>query len=244
MVGVVGCRLFRLLNIAHRGASHKFPENTLQAFAAAIQAGADMCELDVQLSRDGIPIVIHDDTVDRTTDGHGAAAALTLAEIKRLDAGIRFGPGFAGARVPTLEEVLIEVAGRCRLNVELKGPGTSLEVCRLLRQYGQLETSIVSSFDWAALQEARSFESAIALGVLADRAPDTMLDAARGLDAFSVHPRWNLLTQTLSNSAHRSGLQVLVWTVDDPARMKRMIALGADGIMTNCPDRLSALIAD
>ncbi len=141
-----------MLIIAHRGASGEFPENTLPAFAAAIEAGAQMCELDVQLTRDGAAVVIHDETVDRTTNGTGAVAAMSLAEIRRLDAGVKFGARFAGTRIPTLEEVLTLVRGRCALNVELKSAGVEREVCRLLRAHEALSsTTIVSSFDWDAL---------------------------------------------------------------------------------------------
>ena len=109
-----------MLNIAHRGASGRFPENTLAAFAAAIEAGAQMCELDVQLTRDGAVVVMHDDTVDRTTDGRGAVRGMTLEELKRLDAGVRFGNEFSGERIPTLEEVFALTRGRCGLNIEIK----------------------------------------------------------------------------------------------------------------------------
>ncbi len=113
-----------MLNIAHRGASGTFPENTLSAFRAAIDAGADMCELDVQLTRDGTVVVIHDDTVDRTTDGNGEVAELTLEEIKRLDAGAKFkGGALKDERIPTLDEVFALTTGKCGLNIELKGAG-------------------------------------------------------------------------------------------------------------------------
>src|SRR5271156_4282030 len=117
-----------VLNIAHRGASGTFPENTLAAFRAAIDAGADMCELDVHLTRDGVVVVIHDEEVDRTTDGKGRVAEMTLAEIKRLDAGARYDRRFTGETIPTLEEVFDLVEGRCSLNIELKGAGVETKV--------------------------------------------------------------------------------------------------------------------
>jgi glycerophosphoryl diester phosphodiesterase len=229
-----------LLNIGHRGASGEFPENTLPAFAAAIEAGAQMCELDVQLSRDGIAIVIHDETVNRTTNGVGAVAAMSLAELRALDAGIRFGAGFAGTRVPTLEEVLTLVKGRCALNVELKSADVEREVCRLLRAHGAISETIVSSFDWDALAAARRLEPALRLGVVADKRPDAMLAAAARLGAASVNPRFNLVTPALVGQGHRGGFKLLVWTVDKADEMDRMIALGVDGIMTNYPARLAA----
>jgi glycerophosphoryl diester phosphodiesterase len=233
----------RLLNIAHRGASGDFPENTLPAFAAAIEAGAQMCELDVQLTADAAVVVIHDETVNRTTNGAGAVSAMTLAEIRRLDAGHKFGAGFAGARVPALEEVLELVKGRCRLNVELKSPGVEREVYRLLRAHGAIAGTIVSSFDWDALAAVRRLEPALSIGVLADRGAEAMFEAAADLRAISVNPRHNMVTPAIVERAHRIGLTVLVWTVDKPAEMRRMIALGVDGIMTNYPGRLSALLS-
>jgi glycerophosphoryl diester phosphodiesterase len=121
-----------VLNIAHRGASGRFPENTLKAFGAAIDAGAQMCELDVQLTSDGALVVIHDETVECTTDGRGAVRSMTLEELKRLDAGVRSGREFKGERIPTLEEVMAISDGRCELNIELKGAGIERKVCELL----------------------------------------------------------------------------------------------------------------
>ncbi len=231
------------MNIAHRGASGDYPENTLVAFAAAIEAGAEMCELDVQLSADGVAVVIHDDTVDRTTDGRGAVASMTLAQLRRLDAGRRFGSRFTGARIPTLDEVFGLAKGRCALNVELKAAGAEREVCRLARAHGALAETIVSSFDWPALGAVRKLEPAMGIGVLADKNPDAMLEEAVRLGAVSVNPRYDMVTRALIERAHQAGLRVLVWTVDRAARMRRMIAMGVDGIMTNYPARLAALLA-
>jgi glycerophosphoryl diester phosphodiesterase len=231
-----------LLIIAHRGASGEFPENTLAAFAAAIEAGAQMWELDVQLTADGVAVVIHDETVDRTTDGRSKVASMSLAEIQRLDAGRKFGAAFAGARVPTLQEVLTLANGRCALNVELKGAGVEREVCRLLRAHGAMADTIVSSFDWDSLAAAREIEPALGLGVLADKRTDAMLEVALRLRAVSVNPRYDMVRPAMVERAHAAGLKVLVWTIDKAARMRQMIAMGVDGIMTNYPARLAALL--
>ncbi len=230
------------MNIAHRGASGDYPENTLVAFAAAIEAGARMCELDVQLSADRVAVVIHDDTVDRTTDGRGAVASMTLAELRRLDAGRRYRPRFTGVRIPTLDEVLSLSKGRCALNLELKAAGVEAEVCRLVRTHDALADTIVSSFDWPALAAVRKLEPALGVGVLADKRAGAMLEEAARLRAVSVNPRYDMVTAELIKRAHNMGLQVMVWTVDRVAQMRRMIAMGVDGIMTNYPARLAALI--
>lgn len=232
------------LNIAHRGASGRFPENTLTAFRAAIDAGADMCELDVQSTRDGVVVVMHDETLERTTDGYGPLAALTLAELKTLN--IVSGPGRApaGERVPTLDEVFAVTRGRCALNIELKSEGVEAAVCRAIHGNGELEQSMVSSFDWSALEQVRALEPEIRIGVLADRAANKMLAAASELKAVAINPRFNLVDAALCAEAHRLGLQVYVWTVDDARMMRSLLDCGVDGIMTNYPERLRAVIGE
>lgn len=233
-----------VMNIAHRGASGTFPENTLAAFRAAIEAGARMCELDVQLSRDRAVVVMHDDTVDRTTDGHGAVADLTLAELRRLDAGARFKDGaIRGERVPTLDEVFEAVAGRCALNVELKEAGFEREVAAIMRKWTAIADSAVSSFDWRALETVRAIEPEIKIGVLAEKNPDKLISAAVRMRAYSVNPRYDMATREFCDRAHREGLMVLTWTVDAPELMRYVIDAGVDGIMTNYPERLRALVS-
>jgi glycerophosphoryl diester phosphodiesterase len=225
----------RVLNIGHRGASKAFPENTLAAFRAACDAGADMCELDVQLSRDGAVVVIHDDTVDRTTNGRGTVAELTLAELKALDAG-------RGERIPTLEEVFATTAGRCGLNVELKIAGIEPQVAEIMRKCEATGTSMVSSFEWGALEAMRTVAPEIRAGVLAEKKPDRMLEAAARLHAYAVNPRCDLATPDFCIAAHARGFKVLVWTVDAPGQMLALIDAGVDGIMTNYPDRMRSVL--
>ncbi len=241
-----------MLNIAHRGASGRFPENTLTAFAAAIEAGAQMCELDVQLTRDGAVVVMHDDTVDRTTDGHGAVRGMTLEELRRLDAGVRFGDEFKGERIPTLEEVFALTSGRCGLNIEIKAAngkgreaGIEAAVCELVSKQivanGALETAMVSSFDWPALAIVRHLEPRIRIGLLASRWPARLVGAAFELRADTINPRSDMVTEDLCIAAHQRNLGVYAWTADEPAEMRRLIACGVDGIMTNYPERLREL---
>jgi glycerophosphoryl diester phosphodiesterase len=225
----------RVLNIAHRGASKAFPENTIAAFRAACAAGADMCELDVQPSRDGVIVVIHDDTVDRTTDGHGAVSSLTLEELKRLDAG-------GGERIPTLDEVFAATAGRCGLNVELKAAGIERKVAAIMRKWNAAETSMVSSFDWGTLEAMRAIAPEIRAGVLAEKKPQRMLEAAARMAAYAVNPRFDLADSELCVAAHKQGCKVLVWTVDSLEVMRKLIAAGVDGIMSNYPDRVRAML--
>ncbi len=234
-----------ILNIAHRGASGTFPENTIAAFRGAIDAGAAMCELDVQLSRDRAIVVIHDDTVDRTTDGHGAVGDMTLAELQALDAGARFaGVSGRGERVPTLDEVFAATSGRCDLNIELKSSGFEAEVYALMRKWDAAGSSMVSSFDWNALAAMRRLDASIKIGVLAETEAPRMLDAARRLAAWSINPRHDMVTPELCERARALGLKVLAWTVDEADRMRGLIGCGVDGIMTNYPARLRDVLSE
>lgn len=230
-----------MLNIAHRGASGRFPENTLRAFNAAIDAGVQMCELDVQLTSDGALVVIHDETVERTTDGNGAVRAMTLVQLKRLDAGVRFRTEFKGERVPTLEEVMTLAEGRCGLNIEIKSAGVEHKVCELIVRRGALATAMISSFDWDALAVVRHFEPRMRVGLLASQWPARLVGAAFELKAESINPRANMVTEDLCIAAHERNLSVYTWTVDEPVEMRRLIAFGVDGIMTNFPERLREL---
>jgi glycerophosphoryl diester phosphodiesterase len=233
-----------VLNIAHRGASGHYPENTLAAFEAAIEIGVAMCELDVHLTRDGIAIVIHDATVDRTTDAKGAVAAKSFAELQRVDAGIRFGRKFAGQRIPTLDEVFRLTAGRCGLNIELKGVGTEATVCELISTHDAFATALVSSFDWAMLARVREIDSRISLALLGKDRPQNLLDAASEMRAYAINPDVNIVSAGLCTAVHACGLKLYAWTCDDPRRMRRLIANGVDGIMTNYPERLRAVLTD
>jgi glycerophosphoryl diester phosphodiesterase len=259
-----------VLNVAHRGASGRFPENTLAAFAAAMDAGAQMCELDVQLSRDGAVVVMHDDTVDRTTDGRGAVRAMTLDELKRLDAGMRFGGEFKGERIPTLAEVFALTDGRCGLNIEIKAASTTAarvegtgrkeagvedggsdsvsgqsaicaRVCEKIVAYRALATAMVSSFDWSALAIVRHLEPRVRIGLLSSKWPARLVGAAFEMRADAINPRSDMVTEDLCIAAHQRGLSVYAWTVDEPAEMRRLFAYGVDGIMTNYPERLREL---
>ena len=234
-----------ILNIAHRGASGTSPENTLAAFRAAIAAGAAMCELDVQPTRDHALVVIHDDTVDRTTDGQGAVKEMTLAELKRLDAGVSFGATAPrGEPIPTLDEVFAVTAGQCALNIELKSGQVENEVVALMREWKALESSMVSSFDWDRLARMRELEVAVRIGVLAEKNVRRMLDAAARLSAYAINPRFDLVTRELCDMAHARDLKVLVWTVDAPELMRLLIGCGVDGIMTNHPARLREVLSE
>jgi glycerophosphoryl diester phosphodiesterase len=232
------------LVIAHRGASAAAPENTIAAFERAIADGADAIELDVHLSRDDHPVVIHDETLERTTDGSGSVRAHTMRELKRLDAGAWRGPAFAGQRLQTLQEVLERFRGRTRFWIELKGgsdlyPDIEERIVGLLEVYDAIDGSLVQSFDLAALARLRAFSREIILGALLDRAP---LDVAGDVPpaANAVCPSMQILGIPEREAIRRSGRQCHVWTVNEPAQMDRLVDWSVDGIITDQPAVLRA----
>ncbi len=240
-----------MLTIAHRGASAFYPENTLRAFIAAADLGADMCEFDVRMTRDGEVVVIHDATVNRTTNGRGRVAEMNAEAIRRLDAGVRFGAEFRDEPIPTLAEVAGALGARggegcgrrCGMDVELKQRGLEGRVCDILRELGGIEDAIVSSFDWDQLKIVAAQEPGLRLALLGEKAPAALLEAAVAMHAFAIAPRFDIADAALCAEAHRLGLAVYVWTVDEEPTMRRLIAAGVDGIMTNNPKRLREVAA-
>lgn len=242
----------RVLNLAHRGASAVAPPNTLAAFEKAAELGADGIELDVHLSADGVPVVIHDYTVDATTDGSGRVADMTLAQLKELDAGSRFDPAFAGERIPTLGEVLESVGSRLLLNIELKTVSlrdTGLERVTIgqVNRHGLAKGNRVlfSSFNPLSLIRAKRIDAHIPVGLL--YAPDMPLPLRRAWLAPFIphearHPKHTMVDADFMAWSRRRGYQVNTWTVDEPGEMRRLITLGVDCIITNVPDVLRDII--
>jgi len=235
------------LIVAHRGASGHAPENTLAGFELALRMGADAIECDVHLSRDGQLIVIHDFTVDRTTDGHGPVARQSSVELKKLDAGSWRGPEFAGQRIPTLSEVLDLARGRARVAIELKQgpvyyPGIEQTLGAAVRYAGMAEDVLVISFDHFALRRLREIAPEIAVGVLYAARPVDGVAMARAADAQILEPQWSMVTADDVEAAHEAGLLVVPWAVNDPEQMSSILALGVDGLATDYPDRLLAIV--
>lgn len=234
----------RPLVVAHRGASRIAPENTLAGFRAAVELGADAIELDVQRCADGHLVILHDLTLERTTDGFGPVAARSLSELKRLDAGRWFGTRFAGERIPTLEEALEAIPRNVVLFVELKLPappepapeGIELQLAGALGRAGRLGTCVISSFDAACLARAKAAMPEACCGFLFAGDGERQLSTALSLPADAVHPHWTLVSEALLDAAHRHGLAVAAWTVDDPDGIARLARAGVDAIITNCPD--------
>jgi glycerophosphoryl diester phosphodiesterase len=230
--------------IAHRGASGHCPENTRAAFVRAIELGSEMVELDCQLTRDGAVIVMHDETLDRTTSGTGRVRDRTLAEVKSFDAGSWFGPAFVGEEVLTLDEAIECLRGRVEMNLEMKGddePGRLEIACAgIVSSYRFLQDTVFSSFSARRAAALRELLPGARLGVLMDagtRLP-AGLAAARELGAEALHPDRSLVDAGFVAAAHAAGLAVRVWPVNDAAEIARLVALGVDAIFTDFPERL------
>ncbi|HXY79106.1 MAG TPA: glycerophosphodiester phosphodiesterase family protein [Candidatus Bathyarchaeia archaeon] len=234
--------------IAHRGASGHAPENTFAAFERAVQLGAGFIETDLQLTRDARFVAIHDATLDRTTNGKGAVREHTLAELRELDAGMWFDRQFMDQRIPTLEEIL-EFAKEQDIvfYLEIKYESAWGMHHALVGALGRAEIAartIVLSFDPATLASVRRLEPAIMIGLLIEDAVGDPVKAALDVGARQLCPRADLVTPELVERAHRSDLHVVTWTVNDAERMRAAMEAGVDGIMTDLPDRLRAVVED
>ncbi len=223
---------------AHRGDSSNAPENTLAAFERAIRLGVDSIELDVHPSKDGALMVIHDETVDRTTNGCGSVSALTAAGLSGLDAGVKFSQAFAGERIPRLIEVLEMVApGKILLNVEIKATPSGIDVpgqvAALLQRCGGGRGHVVSSFDLQSLLDVRAIDPGIPLALIG-RGPEILRLASRHRLPW-IHASHTTLTRQIVAKAHEQGIRVNVWTVDDPGALEYWATAGVDKICTNCP---------
>lgn len=242
----------RVLNIGHRGAAGLAPGNTLAAFQAALDLGIDGVELDVHRCRTGEVVVIHDFSVDRTTNGSGKVRDLSLAEIQALDAGSRFDPRFAGEGIPTLAQVFDLVGDRLLVNVELKSfsprtDGLESEVIRLVRERGLADTVLVSSFNPFSLRRVRRLDPGLKLGLLyAHKLPFPLNRDWLGFlfRPEALHPDHPMVDERLVARARARGQEVNAWTVNEAADMRRLVALGVHGIITDRPDVLGQVLGD
>jgi len=228
----------RPLGVAHRGASKHAPENTLAAFRLALDLGARALECDARRTRDGAIVTIHDQRVDRTTDGQGPVETLTLAELRRLDAGRWFGPQFAGERIPLLEEVLQLARDRAVVELEIKNDplpyeGIERQIIDLVDRAGMERDVLAMSFDHRCVRTIHALAPRLQTGIIyAARLADAPA-AARAAGADALCPDWRYVSQSDVDEAHAAGLRVSVWTVDEEAALRRCLALGVDGVTSN-----------
>ena len=230
--------------IAHRGASSDAPENTLAAFDLAIQMGVTHIELDVHCTLDGHVVVIHDETVNRTTNGSGPVTGHTLAALQRLDAGSWFGGKFAGQRIPTFEEVLDRYQGRAHLHTEIKGQSAHLSqrTVDLVRRSGMADQVTITSFQRTRLEEARAHAPELPRGWLVAEVTDATIAQAHALELSQLCPRANVVTPELVRRLHTEGFVVRAWGVATEDQMRQVVQAGAAGMTVNFPDKLLAYL--
>jgi glycerophosphoryl diester phosphodiesterase len=236
--------------VGHRGAAALAPENTLAGFRAAAAAGVTAVEFDVRLSADGVPMVIHDATLERTTSGKGPVAAQTAALLGTLDAGAWFDPRFAGEPLPTLEATVGLLAELdLAANIELKSEGDGARplaqaVAALLARVWPADRAppILSSFDALCVGHCRALAPNLPRALLVDVPDAQALALARPLDCVAIHANHKRLNGKLTATIKNAGWRCAVYTVDDPARAKRLLAWGVDSVITNAPDRLKAAL--
>ena len=234
----------RLLAIAHRGASSYAPENTFAAFDLALRMGATHIELDVHATSDGQVVVIHDDTVDRTTNGHGPVASQTLAELTALDAGSWFDGRFAGERIPTFAAVLERYKGRAHVHTEIKGrsDGLTERTVNLVRGHGMADHVTITSFQRARIEETRRYAPELPTGWLVGEVTDAIVTDARTMGLTQLCPRANTVTPELARRLQAEGFVVRAWGVGTEELMRQVVEAGADGMTVNFPDKLIAYL--
>jgi len=243
------------LVIGHRGAMGYAPENTLISFEEAIRRGADLIEMDVQFSQDGEVVVMHDTSVDRTTDGSGLVRDLPWRKIKTFDAGIWYGPDYMQESVPSLSDVVERFRNRKSTKkhlvgfvIELKtvrGSGGSLAdaVVAQLARANFTDRCFVISFDAVALQEVRSAHRTLPTGLLfSEESDEGRIVQAKAIGAQAIFPRKTWVSSRGVSAAHKAGLAVGTWTCNTQNEMKRMVTCGVDAIATNYPDRLRSVL--
>jgi glycerophosphoryl diester phosphodiesterase len=225
-----------ILAIAHRGARTHGSENTLASFVAAIGHGADGIELDVHLTSDGKLVVLHDPTIDRTTNGSGEVCQISSDDLRHFSIDGKYP-------IPTLVEVLDALGPQCLINIELKTIDCALPTIALLSDYIESRKYdpmrfIVSSFDWTALQLIREKDPRIPVGVLTATDIDLAIAFARFIKAETIHPYYHLLSHEKVEMIHSYGMRVFVWTVNEPEDIENITAFKPDGIISDYPERI------
>ncbi len=221
-----------VLRIGHRGASGHAPENTLLSLNTAVQLRCDMTEIDVHTCASGDVVVIHDETVERTTNGTGLVSELSLSELKKLDAG-------NGERIPTLTEVLSMLKDKIVLNIDLKGQNTPKRVHWAVKDSGwSVNDILITSFDWAKLEKYRELDTEARLGPLAHVNIYHAVRFASKINAYCINPLHKPCSRSFVGKAQKKGLQVYPWTVNEVKDIERMKGFGVDGLISDFPDRV------
>lgn len=236
--------------IAHRGNKSVAPENTLPAFAAAIKAGAESIEMDVVLSRDGVAMVIHDETLDGTTSGVGDVGDFTAEQIQGLDAGSWFSPAFAGVQVPTFDQFADLMAAHPEVEVllEFKGdwtPEQAQTVVDSVNRAGIMDQTILQSFSRVTVESLLAIAPDSRRGILIVEEFEELIELASFAKIYTINPEvdWVLANPDFVDRLHEAGIKTQVWTADYPEQWSALVDMGVDAIITDCPDRLAGWYA-
>ncbi|MBZ9632422.1 glycerophosphodiester phosphodiesterase [Salegentibacter sp. LM13S] len=226
----------KILKIGHRGAKGHLAENTLESIKRALEFGVDAIEIDVHRCKTGELVVIHDFTLDRTTNGSGEIAKKTLAELKDLKVEDQF-------EIPLLIEILELIQGKCAINIELKGLNTATATSEIIKKYiakknWKYEDFIVSSFQKNELFQMRKLDENVPLGILSKASVSEAIELGKLLEASAIHPSLGIITRDNVTASQQAGFKVNVWTVNEPQDIERMREFGVDGIISDFPDRL------
>jgi glycerophosphoryl diester phosphodiesterase len=246
MMGVVMCQQKvpeGFMVIAHRGASRAAPENTLSAMEKAIEFGADYAECDVFQTKDGEIVLFHDEEMERTTGQKGMIWDYTLAELKELEVGSWFSEEFRGEPIPTLREVIQLVKGKIKLNIEVKvsgnDPNIAQKVADIIRSESISKECLVTSFEKPVIEKVKEIAPELITGFIFDE--EHPPDIFEGNWEYVCTKR-NIVDEEFVQKAKQKGKKIFVWTVNYPAEMKKLIALGVDGIITDVPDILKEVL--
>jgi glycerophosphoryl diester phosphodiesterase len=224
----------------------------MAAFRRAVELGAGFIETDLQLTRDARIIALHDSTLDRTTNGHGPVHLKLLEEVRALDAGAWFGAdegkSFAGERVPAIQEIFAFIKERDIIfYLEIKAGaawGVEHAIVASLRDSGEAARVVILSFDPGILEAVQKLDRTLMTGFLCEYPASDLVERAVRIGARQLAPRGDLVTSAMVDKAHRAGLQVVTWTINEPEQMRHLIAAGVDGIMTDYPDRLVSVLRE
>jgi len=226
----------KLLKIGHRGAKAYVAENTLESISKALEFNVDAIELDVHKCKTGEVVVLHDFTIDRTTDGTGEVARKSWKKLQSLTIEGKY-------KIPLLTEVLDHIEGKCSINIELKGSNTADVTCEIIQKYisekgWKYSDFIISSFQTNELFLVRKLDENIPIGVLSKASMTQAIELGKQLNASAIHPSLGIISRKNVVAAHEAGFKVNVWTVNEPGEIERMISYGVDGIISDYPDRL------
>lgn len=231
-----------IISVAHRGASSSAPENTMAAFQKGVDQGVDYIELDVHLTKDNHLVIIHDTTVNRTTNGSGYIRNFTLEDIKQLDAGMKFHSTYAGERIITLEELFDELLHKVGMIIEIKNPklnkGIEEILANVINQYNNTENIIIQSMDFESMKIMHELLPEIPVAVLVSRSKHPLSSKQLNQIAeYATYINYNIryLRQTDVEEIHKRDKKVMAWTIRDPKSMQKALDLNVDGIITDYP---------